>query len=112
MEMPFNTNCAPVPDSKAHKRNMDNKQLTARLAHQMGIDPEKARKLAAALIDTVRDTCADLDSAAIPGFGTFQSVKTDEHIAVDPATNKRMLMPPSITLHFAPSVVLRKKLKK
>ncbi|MDE5750722.1 MAG: HU family DNA-binding protein [Duncaniella sp.] len=91
---------------------MDNKQFAAGLARQLGTEAGKVAELTAALADTIRETCAGLDSAAIPGFGTFQGVKTEEHITNDPATGKRVLMPPSITLHFAPSVVLRKKLKR
>lgn len=91
---------------------MDNKQFAAGLARQLGIEVDRAAELTAALADTIRETCAELDSAAIPGFGTFQGVKTEECISTDPVTGKRVLMPPSITLHFAPSVVLRKKLKR
>lgn len=91
---------------------MDSKTFTARLAKTLATDPARISHLTAALTASIADTGAALDSAAIPGFGTFQSTKTDEHITVDPATGERRLIPPAITMHFLTSVVLRKKLKK
>lgn len=62
-----------------------------------------------AIVDALGDFCAQGDSVAIPGFGTFQSVKTDEHIATAD-DGSRLLMPPAIEVEFKPSVVLRKSL--
>ncbi len=91
---------------------MDSKTFTTRLAKATGLDHHSVGALTSALVDSIADAGAALDSVAIPGFGTFQSVKTDEHIAVDPESGRRLLMPPAIVLQFQPSVVLRKKLRK
>lgn len=65
------------------------------------------------LIDAVKNTlgecCTSLDAVAIPGFGTFSPTKTDERI-VETEDGKRMLLPPSITVDFKASVLLRKSL--
>lgn len=68
--------------------------------------------LTSALTASIAETGAELDSCAIPGFGTFVSEKTDEHITVDPVNGERLLVPPAITMRFQPSVVLRKKMTK
>lgn len=52
----------------------------------------------------------DLDSVAIPSFGTFTPVKRDEEITTDLSTGRRMLLPPQITLEFTPAAMLRKHL--
>lgn len=57
-----------------------------------------------------REAGADLDSIAIPGFGTFRSAKTEERVVTDETTGERTLLPPAIALEFQPSIVLRKKL--
>ncbi len=90
---------------------MDSKTFTARLSKALGCDHQHASAMTAALTAAIAEAGAELDSAAIPGFGTFQAVKTDEHITVDPVSGERLLVPPAITMHFLPSVVLRKKMK-
>lgn len=58
----------------------------------------------------IRRTAIDMDSVAIPSFGTFTPVKHDEEVTTDLSTGKRMLLPPQITLEFSPASLLRKKL--
>lgn len=91
---------------------MDSKTFTTRLAKASGLDNHTVGALTSALVESIADAGAALDSVAIPGFGTFQSAKTDEHIETHPESGRRMLMPPAIELQFQPSVVLRKKLRK
>ena len=79
----------------------DTKSLETQLSMESGHNVD--------VIDALGDFCAQGDSVAIPGFGTFQSVKTDEHIDTD-NEGRRMLIPPSITVEFKSSVVLRKSL--
>ena len=79
---------------------MDNKQLQETLAKRMGRDNADISKLLEALVTTIKDRCGELDSIAIPGFGTFEAKKKLERIVVNPGTGKRMLVPPKITLSF------------
>ncbi len=88
---------------------MDSKTFISALSHDLGISSKEVAELTEALADSIAAIAVELDSAAIPGFGTFHSEKTDEHIVTTPE-GKRMLLPPAITLHFQPSVVLRKKI--
>lgn len=52
-----------------------------------------------------------MDSVSIQGFGTFEPRKKLERIAVNPATGKRMLIPPKIVLSFKPGINIKNKLK-
>ncbi|MBQ4916822.1 MAG: HU family DNA-binding protein [Muribaculaceae bacterium] len=90
---------------------MDNKQLQETLAKRMGRDNADISKLLEALVTTIKDRCGELDSIAIPGFGTFEAKKKLERIVVNPGTGKRMLVPPKITLSFKPSALLKSKIK-
>lgn len=62
------------------------------------------------LADIIRQAATNLDSVAIPSFGTFTPVKRDEEITTDLSTGRRMLLPPQITLEFTPAAMLRKKI--
>ena len=90
---------------------MDNKQLQETLAKRMGRDNADISKLLEALVTTIKDRCGELDSIAIPGFGTFEAKKKLERIVVNPGTGKRMLVPPKITLSFKPRALLKSKIK-
>lgn len=90
---------------------MDNKALVEILSKRMNRNPEDVERLLDAFISAVRSRCGELDSVAIPGFGTFESKKRLERVSVNPATGKRMLIPPKITLSFKPSALLKNKLR-
>lgn len=89
---------------------MDHKTFVSRLAERMGCPAEQAATLIDSLTGVLRTIGSELDSAALPGFGTFSTVKTDEQIVTDETTGARTLVPPAIRMSFAPSVVLRKKI--
>ena len=90
---------------------MDNKQLNDTISKRMGRSCADVAKLLDALVATIKERCGELDSIAIPGFGTFEAKKKLERIVVNPGTGKRMLVPPKITLSFKPSVLLKSKIK-
>lgn len=91
---------------------MDSKTFNSRLAGLLKRTPDETSTLTDALSKLLAETGSELDSIAIPGFGTFSTVKEDEAIVTDPATGKRTLVPPSIKMSFQPSVVLRKKMSR
>ncbi|MCM1035900.1 MAG: HU family DNA-binding protein [Bacteroides sp.] len=70
----------------------------------------KPSDLGACLAEIIRSTAAELDSVAIPSFGTFIARKRDEEIVDDLSSGRRMLLPPQITLEFVPAAKLRKNL--
>lgn len=90
---------------------MDNKQLNDTISKRMGRSSADVAKLLDALVATIKERCGELDSIAIPGFGTFEAKKKLERIVVNPGTGKRMLVPPKITISFKPSALLKSKIK-
>ena len=91
---------------------MDSKTFNSRLADMLNRTTDETSTLTDAICKLLAETGSELDSIAIPGFGTFTTAKTDESVITDPATGKRTLMPPCIKMSFQPSVVLRKKLSR
>lgn len=88
---------------------MDSKQFAALVAQRTGRSAAEVATMSDALVEALREIGAEIDSVAVPGFGTFRSVKHEERIATSPA-GESTLYPPSIEMSFQPSVVLRKKL--
>ena len=90
---------------------MDNKALLDMVAERINRDAEDVNKLVDALISVVKTRCGELDSIAVPGFGTFETKKKLERVVVNPTTGKRMLIPPKIVLSFRPSALLKNMLR-
>ena len=90
---------------------MDNKAFNSRLAKTINRDPEETATLIDALGKLMAEIGTGLDSVAVPGFGTFITVKNDD-VITDTESGRRTIVPPSIKMHFQPSVVLRKKLSR
>ncbi len=82
------------------------------MSKRLNRDTAEVSTLVEGLAVVLREAGSDLDSIAVPGFGTFKSVKTEEKIVADEATGERTLLPPSITMEFQTSIVLRKKLSR
>ncbi len=91
---------------------MDSKTFNSRLAAMLKRNPDETSTLTDALSKLLVETGNELDSIAVPGFGTFTTSKEDEAIVTDPTTGKRTLVPPCIRMTFQPSVVLRKKMSR
>ena len=90
---------------------MDNKKLIDTVAANLGRTPEDVSKLLEAFAGVLTARCSEMDSVAIPGFGTFEPKKRNERIMVQPSTGKRMLVPPKMVLGFKVSKVLKAKLQ-
>ncbi len=88
---------------------MDNKTLISRLSMESGRSTGEVSGRIEAIVKTLGELCAGLDAVAVPGFGTFQPVKTDERVVAG-ADGSRTLLPPAINVEFKSSVLLRKSL--
>ncbi len=84
-------------------------ELIQRLSSSTGLSSEKTEALLNGFVKTLVDSTIEGDAVAIPGFGTFQPKKIEEHISTDSSAGKRYLIPPEIKVEFKSSVVLRKK---
>lgn len=91
---------------------MDRRSFIDSVSARTELSKEKTGMLLDAFRDIIAERCGEADSIAIPGFGTFESKKRLERVAVHPATGKRLLVPPKISLAFKPSAILKQKVNK
>lgn len=91
---------------------MDNKNIVDILSKRLGYSKVDVSNLIDGLSLVVKERCSDLDTIAIPGFGSLEPKKRMERIAIHPSTGKRMLIPPKISVCFKQSALLKQKLKK
>ena len=89
---------------------MDNKQFISRLSKRLGRPQREASALVDALALILRERCSTLETVAVPSFGNFTPVKTDEYVQVDSVSGVSMLYPPKISVSFVPATRLRKAL--
>lgn len=89
---------------------MDNKNFTTQLSQELGCELKDAVNLMSHFISILRDRATNLDSISLPGFGNFVAVKTPEEVSVDPATHRRVLLPPQIKIEFVASSTLKNKI--
>lgn len=90
---------------------MDTKTFTDYLSRNLNIDRQETLALTEALGKVFASRAANLDSVAIPGFGSFEPRMRKERVNVHPSTGKRMLLPPKVVLTFRPSALLKDKVK-
>ena len=90
---------------------MDYKQFRKRLCQLTGHASADVDALTDGLALIIRESCSELDSVAIPTFGTFVPVKHKEEVVTDLSTGRKLLVPPEITLEFHPGSMLQKRLR-
>lgn len=84
------------------------KTFIGELARRTGRDRKSTEALLAGLSRALVRHCGELDTVAVPGFGSFAAEKHEEQIVVDRSSGSRMLLPPEIVLTFRPAGKLRK----
>lgn len=90
---------------------MEHKQFIDELQKRTGKDKKEVDKLLSETCRIIKDKCGVMDTLSIQGFGIFEPRKRLERIAVNPATGKRMLIPPKIILSFKPGTIIKNRLK-
>lgn len=88
---------------------MDNRTFISKLAKKTGLPVRQAGQIADTLTAIITDQLCSANDVAIPGFGTFGTVKSDEHIEVSD-NGKRTLLPPKISAEFVAGSRLKKSL--
>ena len=90
---------------------MNTAELTSSLAQKLPLSKvEVTRRLE----DTVTVVTTELlknNAISFNHFGTLAVIKREERISVNPASGKRMLVPPKLVIKFKMSNVLKDKLK-
>ena len=90
---------------------MEHKELIQKLQHSLGKSRDEVEAMLDGFCRVLVERCAQMDTVMIQGLGTFEARKKQERISVNPATGKRMLIPPKITLVFKPNTSIKNKLK-
>ena len=90
---------------------MDNNTLIDTLSQRLKCDKQDVASMVSALVDTIAGKCGEMDIIALPGFGSFEPKMRKERVVVMPATGKRMLVPPKVSLTFKPSALLKQRLR-
>jgi len=90
---------------------MEYKTLSEKIATDCNISQQDIDRLVGALTRTISERATEMDSISLPTFGNFEPKKRLERISVNPATGKRLLLPPKIVLSFKPSTMLKQKIR-
>lgn len=90
---------------------MDYKTFIDILGKRINADKEETAEMVSALSLVITDCVLEGDTVTFPGFGSFEPRKRNERVSVHPASGKRMLIPPKITLSFKPSNLLKQKVR-
>ena len=85
-----------------------NGRFITELSGRIGRDRKSTQALLEGLRTTLVQHCAEPESVAVPGFGTFKSVKHEETVSRDLSTGRTLLLPPEVTIEFSPASRLRK----
>lgn len=81
------------------------------VARAIGRSEADVKALTDGLAAALRESLAEADTVALPGFGTFEAIKEPERITTDLSTGQRLLLPPAITTVFRASALLRRKIQ-
>ena len=79
---------------------MNKTEFISKVSESIGADTAQAANVVNAVLDAVTEVVASGDSLAIPGFGTFRTVKRPERTARNPQTGATMTVPEHITPVF------------
>ena len=90
---------------------MHHKSFLEQLQTRLGKDRGEVDRYMSAFLQIMKERCAQMDSVSIQGFGAFEPKKKLERVVVNPASGKRMLVPPKMILAFKPGSAIKTKLK-
>lgn len=88
---------------------MDNKTLIELLSRNIDVSRETVGSLIDGLVECMGECGTKFESVTVPGFGSFEARKRLERVAVHPATGKRLLVPPKLSLVFRSSPNLKQR---
>lgn len=86
--------------------------MTATISERTGRSVEEVETLLRSFGELVAEEVGQGDTISLPGFGTFEPKMREERVALHPATGKRILVPPKLSMTFKPSALLRQKVRK
>jgi len=91
---------------------MNNKELISKMAVRLGTTQAETTKKMETLVSVFREQLTSEKSIQLSTFGSFEVKKKEARVAVSPADQKRMLIPPKMSLVFKQSTALKEKFSK
>ena len=79
---------------------MTKTEFISKVSESIGADTAQAASVVNAVLDAITDVVASGDSLAIPGFGTFGTVKRPERTVRNPQTGEPITVPERIVPVF------------
>lgn len=90
---------------------MDNRQFIKALSKATGKSAKDTELLLTDFMAVFRERITDMDTIAIPGFGSFETKKRAERVTTHPSTQQRIIIPPKIVMNFKMSNVLKQRMR-
>lgn len=90
---------------------MNNKEFIAELSRRSGYSQAQTQRMVRSLIDVMGQGFEQGEGTTLPGFGSFEVKKRLERTLINPATGKKMLVPPKLVLVFKPVASVKELLK-
>lgn len=90
---------------------MDTKRLIDAVAVRAALSKDDTARLLNSFIEVVSDSLSEGDSINIPPMGAFETKLRAERYTIHPASGKRILVPPKLSVVFKPSNSLKQKIR-
>ena len=90
---------------------MNASKLTVELSRRLDIPKVKTEELLENVVSIINQQLNENNIVTILHFGTLELKKKGERINVHPATGKRTLIPPKLTVNYKPALSLKGKIK-
>ncbi|KAA6345889.1 DNA-binding protein HU [termite gut metagenome] len=92
-------------------KKLNHKEFISELSQKSGYSALKTSELLDSVFNTMIQHLQNGETITIQGFGSFEIRKKVERISINPATKKRMFVPPKLIVTYKPSTSLKDKLK-
>lgn len=89
---------------------MNNKEFIDHISNELNVDADTVQEGVSAISKAIVGLLDDETMLSVKGFGTFEVRKRIERVAMNPATQQKMLVPPKLAISYKPSPSLKGKL--
>ena len=90
---------------------MNHRELVAELSKRLNKTQKDTSSTIEEFVSVLKEELMKNSSISFSGFGLFEVRKRGERISKNPASQKRMLIPPKLVVNFKPSNLFKEKLK-
>jgi DNA-binding protein HU-beta len=91
---------------------MTHKEFIGILTAKTSLPENEVVEMLESTVNLIGNALSQGNDVTLQGIGTFEAHRKEEHIAVNPRTKKRMLIPPKQVVVFKPIQSLKDKVKK